>query len=599
MKQKFSSISIISPYLKKYRKNYILGFLCLIIVDAAQMLIPQYIKNAVNIISSDSFSFKSVLIIALLMTGTMLIIAFGRFLWRNFIHGSSRRVEALLRERLFTHILKMPQSFYQRNKTGGLMARFTNDIGAVRMAIGWGLVGLIDGSIMAISILVIIFIQSGKTAFFAVLPLPVITVLIVIFNKMIGKRYAKAQAAYSATSEAVQETFAGIRVIKSFVKENFFIKRFSALNDDYKAANVSLVKTQGFFLPLAAFFAASTQIIVILLGGRLVILGDMSGGEFVALFSYLQMLIWPVYGAGFTIAILQRGLVSLKRISEILNEAPAIRDEPSIAKEDGKRFEEGRARGEPFLSVRGLSFSYGEGPEILRGVNLTIKEGEWIGVLGRTGSGKSTLIKCFSRLVNVPRNSVFVYGTDVNDAPLKTLRGLFAISPQDSGLFSGSIKENILYGLSPALGGDENVKPEEDALRRAIETSALGGDLANFSGGENAIIGERGVTLSGGQKQRVSIARAAITDRQALILDDSLSAVDAETESRILTQLYKERKGKTTIIISHRISAFRHADFIAVLENGRITESGTRSELLKKGGYFAKTARIQQLPEEF
>ena len=624
------------------------GFLCLVIVDAAQMLIPQYVRRAIDIIASGGFRIQQVVFVSALMTGTMLIIASGRFLWRYFIHGSSRRIEASLRQTLFSHLLTLDSGFYQQNKIGDLMARINSDTSAVRMAVGWGLVGFVDGTIMAAAILIIIFIQNGSTAALAILPFPAITVLIILFGKMIGPRFLKAQAAYSTMSDAVQETFAGSRVIKSFVKEKFFIHQFAVTNDEYKKTNMELVKVHGFFFPLVTFLSGITTLIVIFAGGRRVILGLMSPGDFVALFSYIQMLLWPVLGAGFTVNMIQRGIVSLNRIHEILSAVPSIKDTISAPP---KNLPDETV---PAIEIRNLSFTYtdfihtpkdappagqlspspAEPPpteqpsaQVLRDISFSLPHGKWLGILGRTGSGKSTLIKILPRLLDPPRGTVFVYGIDIHDIPLKNLRALFGVSPQDSFLFSDSIKNNIAYGLEHSLGaggaegaaanacgradstaaarvggvtaesGAGDGAADDTLICRMVDLAALRGDLAEFAAGENTQIGERGLTLSGGQKQRVSIARAAITAAPILILDDSLSAVDADTERRILISLNEERRGKTTIIVSHRISAFRNADFAAVLENGALTEFGPPAALLASGGYYAKTARLQRLSE--
>jgi ATP-binding cassette subfamily B protein len=615
-------VTLLFPYLQKYRFKYLAGFLCLVTVDAAQMLIPQYVRRAIDIIASGGFHIRQIIFVAALMTGTMLIIASGRFLWRYFIHGSSRRIEASLRQALFSRLLTLSGDFYQQNKIGDLMARINSDTGAVRMAVGWGLVGLVDGTIMAASILIIIFIQNGSTAALAIIPFPAITVLIILFGKMIGPRFLKAQAAYSSMSDAVQETFAGSRVIKSFVKEKYFIHKFALTNDEYKKANMELVKVHGFFFPLVTFLSGITTLIVIFAGGRRVILGIMSPGDFVALFSYIQMLIWPVFGAGFTVNMIQRGIVSLNRIHEILSAVPSIKNEVSAPPDNlpDETF--------PAVEIRNLSFTYTDyihTPEgapsadvpsqpsaalVLRNISFSLPHGKWIGILGRTGSGKSTLIKILPRLLDPPRGTVFVYGIDIHDIPLESLRALFGVSPQDSFLFSDSIKNNIAYGVEQGAGGAEGAAADVrgageaaagDAggvlIRRMIDIAALHGDLAEFAAGEDTQIGERGLTLSGGQKQRVSIARAAITRAPILILDDSLSAVDADTERRILKALDEERRGKTTVIVSHRISAFRNADFAAVLENGALTEFGTPAALLSANGYYAKTARLQRLSE--
>jgi ATP-binding cassette subfamily B protein len=596
----------LKPFFYKYRFRYIAGFVCLFTVDAAQLLIPQFTKNAINLIAQDSFVWTDVLKFCLAMIAAMAVISFGRFLWRLFIHGSSRRIEAELRQKLFDHLLTLSWDFYQKNKIGDLITRSTSDLGAVRMAIGWGLVAGLDGSVMALSIIVIIFAQNAGTALFAVLPLPFITILIIFFGRAAGKRFKRAQETNSALSETVQETFAGIRVVKSFVKEAWFIKRFAENNDDYREANMAVVKLQGFFMPLISFLAGFTSLIVIFAGGRRVVLGLMTPGDLVALFSYMNMLIWPMLGAGFTVNLVQRGAVSLKRINEVLNTPPSIsppagsllasgREKgvlyvrtPLPAVPAGSSLAPQRGTKTPVIEIKNLSFGYGGDKNVLRNISLAVEEGVSLGILGRTGAGKSTLAKLLPRMLDPPRGTVFVEGRDVRDWDTGALRAMFGVSPQDSFVFSDSIKNNIVYGLDGA---------DEALVKTVCDTAALDRDLDIFADNIETLIGERGLTLSGGQKQRLAIARAVIMSPRILILDDSLSAVDAETEKRIVKNLSRARKNKTTIIISHRVSAFANVDYAAVLDGGALTEYGPPATLVNAGGYYAKTAVLQQLCE--
>jgi ATP-binding cassette subfamily B protein len=579
----------LAPYLARYRGSYIVGFGCLIIVDGAQVLIPQFMRRAVDLIASGSFTGREISVLCAGMVGVMAFIAGGRFLWRYFIHGSSRRIETELREALFRHLLTLSYDFYQQHKIGDLMARATHDLNAVRMSIGLGLVALVDGTIMAASILVIIFVQDPRTAAFAVLPLPFITASILFFGGALGNRFKKAQETYAAMSDTVQETFAGIRVVQAFVKEGWFIKKFAATNDEYREANMALVKLYGAFFPLIGFLSGLTIVLVLLVGGIRVVQGLMSPGDLLALFRYLQMLIWPLMGAGFTVNMIQRGAVSLRRVNEILQTSPSITSPPTPAEPPVEPAEA--------VVIRRLSFAYPEGPEVLKDVSLTIKQGAWVGILGRTGSGKSTLIKAITRMIEPPAGTVLIKGLDVRDWDLDTLRDCFSVTPQDSYLFSDSIRNNILYRLqadeSPAETGDE----EDGRLTRAVAIAALDTDLKTFALGADTLIGERGLTLSGGQKQRTAIARALIGEGEFLILDDALSAVDAETEQRVLRGLRTDRAGKTTIVVTHRVSTVSHADYLLVLEEGRVAEAGSPSELMAAGGFYARMAALQQLGE--
>ncbi|MDR2537181.1 MAG: ABC transporter ATP-binding protein/permease [Treponema sp.] len=568
------------PYLARYRTRYILGFICLVSVDGASIAIPQFTRRAIDLVSSGSFAMRDITTLGLGMIGVMTIVCFGRFLWRYFIHGSSRRIETELRQKLFEHLLSLSYDYYQKNKIGDLMARATNDLNAVRESIGMGLVALLDGTVMTAAILIIIFMQDARTAAFALLPLPLITLIILFFGSVVGKKFMRAQQTYSAMSDTVQETFAGIRVVKSFVKEWWFIKKFADTNDDYLDANMALVKLFGLFFPLVTFLSGLTSIILLLVGGIRVVEGYMSPGDLMAMFSYFQMLIWPLMGAGFVVNMIQRGAASLARVNEVMNTKPSIVS-PAMPKTPAQ--EAANA-----VEIRRLSFAYTEGKPVLDDVSLSIPRGSMLGILGRTGSGKSTLIKTFTRTVDPPAGTVLVNGQSVQDWDLRELRRLFGVTPQDSYLFSDSIKGNIAYGTVS----------NEATLRKAAALSAIDRDLGEFANGWDTIIGERGLTLSGGQKQRVAISRALIRDPEILILDDSLSAVDAETERRILNALIEERRGKTTIIISHRVSTLRNADAVLVLDAGRVAEYGAPSVLIEQGGFYAKLAALQQLAQE-
>jgi len=580
------------PYFRKYSLSYVVGFFFLIVVDAAQVIIPQFIGQAVDIASSGVFEIKKVIIPCAIMVGLMGVVSLGRFLWRFFIHGSSRRIETELRKKLFDHLLSLSYDYYQKNKIGDLMARATNDLDAVRESIGMGLVALVDGTVMAAAILVIIFVQDTRTAVFAVIPLPLITILILLFGDVVGKRFQRAQETYSALSDAVQETFSGIRVVKSFVKEWWFIKKFADTNDDYRDANMDLVKLFGVFFPFITFLSELTVLIVLLVGGIRVTEGVMSPGSLVALFRYLNMLIWPLMGAGFVVNMIQRGAVSLGRVNEVLKAEPLIRS--PLEATNNKNGASLTVPEAPLIELRNLTFGFSETP-VLEGISLTIKEGSVTGILGRTGSGKSTLIKAITRMVAVPPGTVFIKGVEASAWDLSELRKLFGVTPQDSYLFSDSIKNNIGYALELDGGNDES-------LAKAASLAALDSDFLAFQDGWDTPIGERGLTLSGGQKQRTAIARSVAADREILIMDDSLSAVDAETEKKILDALFelgreKRRRGLpwTMIIVSHRVSALSRADKVIVLEKGRIIEKGAPAELASSGGFYSRTAALQSL----
>jgi len=574
----FKQLKTLLPYLRKYRLQYASGFLCLIVVDAAQLVIPQLVRKAIDEISAGSFRQAEILTLSLWMVCIAAAISTGRFLWRFFIHGSSRRIETEMRDRLFDHLLELSGTFYQQNKTGDIMARATNDMGAIRQATGMGIVTFVDGTFMAIAILVIMFVQNPGTTLLTIIPLPIITILIIYFGKMVGKRFERVQAIFSRLSEIAQETMSGIRVVKAFVKEEKFAHDFSAVNDDYRSASMGLVAIFGFFFPLISFLSGLTTLILLAVGGNAVLANRMSAGDIVAMLSYLQMLVWPMLGAGFTVNMFQRGAASLKRVNEVLDAVPDIVSPPGATRDAP----EGR------VELRSLTFAYpGSERPSLEEVDLEVSRGQTLGILGRVGSGKSTLLRLLPRLMDPPEGTVFVGGRDVRDYDLAALRRAFGFVPQDSFLFSDSIAANIRYG-APGLS--------EEGFRRVASVSTIDRDVADFPEGWETIVGEKGLTLSGGQKQRIAISRALALDPEILVMDDSLSAVDAETEDRILQALIEERRGRTNIIVSHRVSTLRHADVILVLDKGRVTQRGSHEELLaEESGFYAEIARLQEL----
>lgn len=566
------------PYLRKYRLNYAIGIFCLLIVDGAQVIIPQLIRRAVDTISSGAFVPRDIALIGLQMVGVAAVISIGRFLWRYFIHGASRRIETQMRDRLFAHLLKLSGGFYQANKTGDLMARATNDMGAIRQATGMGFVTFVDGTFMSVAILLVMFAQNPGTALLTVIPLPLVTLLIIFFGSMVGKRFKRVQEIFSRLSEIAQETTAGVRVVKAFVKEEHFAADFSRANDEYRVASMSLVKIFGFFFPLISFLSGLTILILLLAGGGAVLENRMSAGDIVAMLAYLEMLIWPMIGAGFTVNLLQRGATSLKRVNEVLDSIPDIASLPGASKDVPK--------GD--IEFKNLTFSYsGAASEALSLISFSLHRGETLGILGRVGSGKSTMLKLLPRLIDPPAGSIYIGGRDVRDFELASLRRAFGFVPQDSFLFSDSVEANIRFG-DPSIS--------DERFKRVAEISTISRDVAEFPSGWATVVGEKGLTLSGGQKQRVAISRALATDPEILVFDDALSAVDAETEDRILSSLLEERSGKTNIIVSHRVSTLRHADLVIVLAGGRIAQRGTHEELLAESdGFYAEIARLQEL----
>lgn len=565
------------PLLKKYRLFYLFGLLSLLLTDAGELYIPQLIKRITNLITGGTFSLEAIGRLVLLMIGVALLVVFFRFGWRFFIHGASRRIERDLRERVFSHLLSLSSDFYQKMKTGDIMARSSNDMRAIQMASGMALVAFIDGFFLTIAILAILFAQFPTLALVTIIPLPLITILVLAGGKVIGQRFRLVQEGFSRLSEYVQETLTGIRVVKSFVKEAWVEEVFHQRNDDNVSRNMQLVRIWGLFFPLITFISGLSLLFLLFFGGRSVMVGEFTPGDFMAFMAYLTMLRWPVMGMGFTVNMLQRGAASLERINEILDEKPGITS-PS------KAITAAPAGG---LEVRDLNYYYSQdGPPVLQDISFMLPKGSTLGILGRTGSGKSTLVKIFPRLLDPSPGTVFIGGTDIRSYDLPVLRSSIGIVPQDSFLFSATIRDNIAFGRPDA---------QDEEVKEAAVLSTIDRELSVFPHGWSTEVGERGVTLSGGQKQRIAISRAMLINPEILIFDDALASVDAETEEKILEAFLRTRKGRTNILVAHRVSTLQHADHIIVLDEGRIIQQGSHDELSQSPGLYRDIYRLQQL----
>jgi len=573
--------STLLPHLKKYKFRYILGIACLIAVDASQVLIPRYVKAAVDTIVQGSFRLSDIAQPLIAMLLLALAISIGRFFWRYFINIASRKIEAEMRARLFSHILSMSGDFFRKNSTGDLMARATNDISTIRQATGMGFVSLIDGVFMTAMILIAMFANNASVAALIIIPLPLITVLILLFGKIVGKLFKKIQDIYGKLSNIAQESLAGIRVVKSFAKEQYFFDKFASANAEYKTAIMDLVKTSGFFFPFITFLSGLSTVLLIYFGGNASLRNRMSPGSIIAMLSYLEMLVWPMMSAGFTVNIVQRGAASLKRINEILDTKAEIQALSASIKK--------RPHGD--LRIKALDYRYPNSDAFaLHDISIVIPQGSMVGILGKVGSGKSTLIKLLPRMLEPGKGHVFIGEDDIYEIDLEALRSIFGVVPQESFLFSETIRSNILFAVS-------NVN--EVRFEEVIRIAGIERDFHLFPQGWETMVGERGITLSGGQKQRIALARALAINPEILLLDDALSAVDAETEERILHALLQERKSKTTVIVSQRISTLRNADQIIVLDGGEIAQRGTHEELISDlEGFYARIALLQQLENE-
>lgn len=566
----------------KHKWKYVLGVLWLLIVDIVQLLVPQIFRIVTDSLEAGTLTRQNLMKYSAYIIITGIIIGVGRYFWRIYINYTSRQLEYHIRNKLFGHLQTLSTNYFNNHKTGDLMAHATNDINAVRMALGPGIVMLTDSIFITITaIYAMIGTANIKLTLISLIPLPLLAFLVMKFGKMIHGRFKDVQEAFSKLTDRVQENFAGVRVIKSFVQEKKVIDKFTDANEYNFRMNISLIKVWGMFSPLIQFISALSFLILLWYGGISVINGEISLGEFIALNSYLGLLVWPIMATGWVINMFQRGIASMERINAILNEKPEIVDS-----ENAKTLSE--IKGD--IEFSNVSFKYpGSDNYALRDINIRIKHGNTLAIIGRTGSGKTTLVNLLVRLFDINEGSIFVDGININDITLKSLRENIGYVPQESFLFSTSIKENIGFAF------DEEVK--EEKILEAAKLSELYSNVIEFPQKFDTILGERGVTLSGGQKQRTSIARAIIKSPGILILDDSLSAVDTQTEEKILENLNEIMKSRTTIIISHRISTIKNADEIIVLDDGEIVQRGTHDELVKNEGIY-KDIYEKQLLED-
>jgi ATP-binding cassette subfamily B multidrug efflux pump len=572
------SLKPLGPYLYKYRWPLIWGGICVLANNGIAVLFPQVIGTAIDALHL-GVTRDTLRVFALLIVAIMLAKGIFQYLTRKIMIGISRDIEYDLRNDLFRHLETLSHSYYQRTRTGDIMARATNDLNAVRMLLGPAIMYSANTIVFTVAALFFMWQISPKLTLYGFLPLPVVSVVVQYFGRRIHERFERIQAMFSDISAQAQENFSGARVIKAYAQEDSEIRLFETANKEYISRSLRLVRLMGMLWPTLELLPSLGQILVLWLGGREVLLHNMSVGAFVAFNFYMAMLTWPVIALGWVINIFHRGTASMGRINEILVEQPQVRDvRPGLVSRP--------IQGE--IEFRDLNFSYGETP-VLKGVNLRIPIGSSLAIVGPTGSGKSTLVSLIPRIYDAPAGSVLIDGIPVTEYPLADLRRNIGFVPQETFLFSDTIRENIAFGAEHA-GLDE--------VRRAAAGASIAPDIESFPKQYDTIVGERGITLSGGQKQRTAIARAIIRDPRILILDDALSSVDTYTEETILDHLREVMLGRTTIFISHRVSTVRNADRIAVLHGGRIVELGTHDELLARNGYYTELYNKQLLEEE-
>ncbi len=576
-----SEFKPLTIYFVKNRTALSLGLLSLLIVDFLQLLIPMVIKNSIDSLTFGEAKSSSLLMYAILIVGIACAIAIFRYIWRYLVIGHSRKLEKALRIRLYEHLQTLSASFYWRTKTGDLMARAVNDIDAIRMAAGMGLVALTDGIVIGLATIGFMSYINIKLTLISIIPAPFIFYFTLIITKRVGKQFTEVQKTFSGLTESVREAFSGIRVIKSYNRQKWAYTRVEKKGKEYVNDNITLSKTIALFFPMMTLFTNLGLAMVIWFGGRLTILGDITTGDFVAFISYLNLLTWPIMALGWVTNMIKRASSSMKRINEVLTEAPEITNQkPNLFK--------GTLKGT--IWTGDLTFYYPkEKNPALNNINLFIEAGQTAAIVGRVGSGKSTLMQAIPRLVETEKGMITIDGINLHDMDLRHIRESIGFVTQESYVFSDTMLNNIVFGRT-------GIKPR--LIEDAIEISQLTTDIDSFPDGINTFLGEKGITLSGGQRQRLTIARALISDPPILIMDDVLSQVDTKTEATILRNILLHRKGRTNIIVSHRLSTIRQAHIIYVLKGGNLVEKGSHSTLITKGGEYAKLYERQQLSEE-
>ncbi len=570
----------IFPYLRKNIWFLIGGLSALLLVDVLQLIIPRVIKWVIDDLTQGKVDSATLIVYGLEIVGIAALIGIFRFIWRYLIFGTSHRIEKDLRLRLFNHLQMAPLKFFNQFSTGDIMAHAVNDLNAIRMSLGIALVAMVDGVFLTLMAIGFMLHINLRLTIYALIPAPFLIFTTNRLSKQVHDRFLKIQETFSQLTEKVRENFAGIMVVKSYVQEEHRLKKLGKVSNQLVQRNMELTQVWGLFFPMVLGLINLSLAIVIVFGGKQTILLSITPGDFVAFMSYLGILTWPLIALGWVMNVLQRGAASMRRINKLLETRLEITDSSSpikINKLSGK------------IEFRNLSFSYDSNQLVLKNINLTIDPGETVAIVGRVGSGKTTLLNLLFRLYEVKEGSLFLDGYDIQEIPLEILRRNIGYVPQDAFLFSDTIKENVCFGAPQS-------PPEK--IVEVTKLAQIYDEIMGFPNQFETVVGEKGVILSGGQKQRIAIARALLINAPILIFDNALSSVDTQTEELIMANLKPFLSGKTSIIVTHRISSIKDADCIYVLDEGEIRERGDHKKLLALRGLYAEMYHRQLIEKE-